>query len=55
MGDDSELRGGIEKTMALARDSLAEARRSVDALRPAALEFADLPIALKAEADRWAT
>ena len=40
--------------MRLARDSLAEARRSVEALRPAALDHADLPVALKAEADRWA-
>ena len=55
VGDDSELRTRIEKSMTLARDSLAEARRSVDALRPGALEFADLPIALKAEADRWAS
>ncbi len=53
VGDDSELRMRFEKTMQLARHSLAEARRSVEALSPAALEHADLPIALKAEAERW--
>jgi len=38
----------------LARDSLAEARRSMQALRPAALEHgARLPDALAAEAARW--
>jgi len=37
----------------LARDSLAEARRSVQALRPQALEDARLPEALAEEAARW--
>ena len=38
----------------LARDSLAEARRSVQALRPQALEDSKLPDALADEAARWA-
>ncbi len=54
VGDDTELQARIDKAMRLARDSLAEARRSVEALRPAALDHADLPVALKAEADQWA-
>jgi signal transduction histidine kinase len=37
----------------LARDSLAEARRSVQALRPLALEDARLPDALAEETARW--
>jgi signal transduction histidine kinase len=37
----------------LARDSLAEARRSVQALRPRALEDSKLPDALAGEAARW--
>jgi signal transduction histidine kinase len=37
----------------LARDSLAEARRSVQALRPQALEDSKLPEALAGEVTRW--
>ena len=37
----------------LARHSLAEARRSVDALRPQVLDDAKLPDALSEEAARW--
>ena len=37
----------------LARDSLAEARRSVQALRPRALENSKLPDALAGEVARW--
>jgi signal transduction histidine kinase len=39
----------------LARDSLAEARRSVDALRPEPLETARLGDALAAVAERWSS
>jgi signal transduction histidine kinase len=46
-----ERRIGIAKQ--LARDGLTEARRSVQALRPQALEGARLPEALAEEAARW--
>jgi signal transduction histidine kinase len=49
--DERERRIGNAKQ--LARDSLAEARRSVQALRPLALEGARLPDALAAETARW--
>jgi signal transduction histidine kinase len=39
----------------LARDSLAEARRSVQALRPQALEDSKLPDALAEEVTRWSS
>jgi signal transduction histidine kinase len=50
-GDERERRIGNAKQ--LARDSLAEARRSVQALRPRALDGARLPDALAEEAARW--
>jgi signal transduction histidine kinase len=43
----------IDNAKRLARDSLAEARRSVQALRPQALEGSKLPDALAEEATRW--
>jgi signal transduction histidine kinase len=43
----------ISNAKQLARDSLAEARRSVQALRPQALEGARLPEALAEESARW--
>src|SRR5579872_6254669 len=43
----------IDNAKRLARDSLAEARRSVQALRPQALEDSRLPEALAAEVTRW--
>ena len=43
----------IGNAMRLARDSLAEARRSVQALRPQALEDSKLPDALADEVTRW--
>jgi signal transduction histidine kinase len=43
----------IDNAKHLARDSLAEARRSVQALRPQALEDSKLPDALAAEVARW--
>jgi signal transduction histidine kinase len=52
-GDAGEHERRISNAKNLARDSLAEARRSVEALRPQALEFARLPEALAAEAARW--
>lgn len=45
----------IEAAKGLARQSLAEARRSVDALRPEPLEGAYLSAALTEVADRWST
>jgi signal transduction histidine kinase len=50
-GDERERRLGNAKR--LARDSLSEARRSVQALRPEALETALLPEAVAEVADRW--
>jgi signal transduction histidine kinase len=43
----------IDNAKRLARDSLAEARRSVQALRPQALEDSKLPDALADEVTRW--
>lgn len=42
-----------DAALALARDGLAEARRSVQALRPAALDTAALPEAIRETARRW--
>ncbi len=52
-GDDAERQRRIGNATRLARDSLAEARRSVQALRPQALEGSRLPEALAAEVTRW--
>ena len=43
----------IDNALRLARDSLSEARRSVEASRPEALERADLPTALGEVAQGW--
>jgi len=43
----------VEQARALARESLSEARRSVQALRPAPLEEARLPDAIGSMARRW--
>jgi signal transduction histidine kinase len=51
--DAAEHERRIGNAKVLARDSLAEARRSVQALRPQALEDARLPEALAAEVARW--
>ncbi|MFB4265038.1 sensor histidine kinase [Nonomuraea sp. GTA35] len=52
--DDPEaVRKRIAQAKQLARDSLKEARRSVDALRPEPLERAPLHEALKGVAERW--
>jgi signal transduction histidine kinase len=45
----------VQAAISLARDSLTEARRSVDALRPEPLETARLGGALADVAQRWAT
>jgi signal transduction histidine kinase len=50
---DAERERRIDNAKRLARDSLAEARRSVQALRPQALEDSRLPDALAEEAARW--
>jgi signal transduction histidine kinase len=52
-GDDAERERRIDNAKRLARDSLAEARRSVQALRPQALEDSKLPEALADEVARW--
>ena len=52
-GQEGERERRIGNAKQLARDSLAEARRSVQALRPQALEGARLPDALTAETARW--
>jgi signal transduction histidine kinase len=51
--DEAEHNRRIGNAKELARDSLTEARRSVQALKPQALEGARLPDALAAEAARW--
>ncbi len=51
--NDAERERRIDNAKRLARDSLAEARRSVQALRPQALEGSKLPDALAAEVNRW--
>ena len=50
---DAERERRIDNAKRLARDSLAEARRSVQALRPGALEDSRLPDALAEEVARW--
>ena len=52
-GGDPERERRIDNAKRLARDSLAEARRSVQALRPQALEDSKLPDALADEVTRW--
>jgi len=50
---DTERERRIDNAKRLARDSLADARRSVQALRPQALENSRLPEALAEEVARW--
>jgi signal transduction histidine kinase len=52
-GDEAEHNRRIGNAKELARASLTEARRSVQALKPQALEGARLPDALAEEAARW--
>lgn len=51
--DESEVKRRLHNASDLARDSLAEARRSVQAIRPAPLEDSRLPDALADIASRW--
>jgi signal transduction histidine kinase len=51
--DPAERRRHLEAATRLARDSLTEARRSVDELRPEPLERARLGGALRGVAERW--
>ncbi|GEL23960.1 histidine kinase [Pseudonocardia sulfidoxydans NBRC 16205] len=51
--DDADVRDRMRIARGLARESLTEARRSVDALRPEPLEDAQLPEALGDLVDRW--
>jgi signal transduction histidine kinase len=50
-----QTRQRLSNACALARESLAEARRSVQALRPEPLEVGQLPDAVSDVADRWST
>ena len=50
---DDESRRRAEAAAQLARESLAEARRSVQALQPAPLERARLPEAIRGVAEKW--
>ena len=52
-GSEAERDRRISNATQLARDSLAEARRSVQALRPQALEDSKLPDALAGDVARW--
>jgi signal transduction histidine kinase len=52
-GTEPERERRIDNAKRLARDSLAEARRSVQALRPQALEGSKLPDALSDVTTRW--
>jgi signal transduction histidine kinase len=52
-GRPEQWRRHLEQAQGLARESLTEARRSVQALRPEPLEEASLPEALGAMASRW--
>jgi signal transduction histidine kinase len=53
--DDAVLRRRhVDTAMALARESLSEARRSVEALTPGQLDRAQLPDAIAEMAKRWA-
>jgi signal transduction histidine kinase len=51
--DEASRRRHTDAALALARDGLAEARRSVNALRPAQLDAAGLPEALRNVAGAW--
>jgi len=52
-GNPEQWQRHADKAMALARENLAEARRSVRALSPEALATATLPDALRGVVDRW--
>ena len=54
-GDSTGWRRHVSTATQLARDSLSEARRSVDALRPEPLEGCRLSEALTDVAERWST
>jgi signal transduction histidine kinase len=53
-GKAEDMRPNVDLALSLARDSLDEARRSVQAMGPRELESAHLPEALSAMARRWA-
>lgn len=53
--DAPDWRRHVDTAAALARSSLSEARRSVRAVRPEALETARLPEALREETKRWSS
>jgi signal transduction histidine kinase len=53
--DPDERRRHLDNASRLARESLTEARRSVEAIRPEALESATLPAALAGVAGQWSS
>ncbi|MDJ0664577.1 MAG: sensor histidine kinase [Acidimicrobiia bacterium] len=52
-GDESELRRHLDLAQGIARDSLEEARRSVQAIRPGPLERSRLPDAIAEVVAQW--
>jgi signal transduction histidine kinase len=54
LSDSKDAQGHIQQSREMARAGLGEARRLVQALRPAALEKASLPEALERASARWA-
>ena len=52
-GDERAMRRHLDQAAGIARDSLAEARRSVQAIRPGPLDGTRLPEALDDVASRW--
>ena len=53
--DEAEMRRHLANAAGLARSSLAEARRSVQAIRPGPLDRSRLPDALSEVTDRWSS
>ncbi len=52
-GDEAEMRRRLDAAADIARQSLADARRSVRAIRPAELDGSRLPSAIEDVASRW--
>ncbi|MDJ0954569.1 MAG: sensor histidine kinase [Acidimicrobiia bacterium] len=52
-GDEAELKRHLDLASGIARESLEEARRSVQAIRPGPLDHSRLPEALSEVAKRW--
>ncbi len=54
-GDDQEMRRHLDTAAGIARQSLADARRSVRDIRPTELDGSRLPAAISEVAHRWST